>query len=87
MAYIGQQFPIKLAQSGLLTDDASGNIPPDAAYRATNVQLDNSTISRALGSEIWNSLAPLPSGIVAAYDWWLNQGLQFLIAVTRAGRV
>lgn len=86
MAYVGQEVQIPVGQTGLLTDESPSKIPPGACYRATNVSIDDSTLSRALGSLKW-SRVQLPSGVVAAYDWWPNQGQQFLIAVTREGRV
>lgn len=84
--YSGQQADIPVAQGGLLTDLAPAKIPPENLITATNVILRSGVLEKAFGSQKFNQTA-LPSPIVAAFDYWPDDGTQRLIVVTKAGRV
>jgi len=84
--YTGQQVDIPVAQGGLLTDLAPAKIPPENLIGSTNVILRGGLLEKAYGSLKYNQTA-LPSPIVAAFDYWPDDGTQRLIVVTKAGRV
>lgn len=86
MGYSGSIIPLQIANGGLLTDLSPDLIPSANLIKANNVQIRNGIIEKSPGSQRWNA-DPLPSGIVAFYDYWPNPGKQYQIVVTRDGRV
>lgn len=86
MAYSGSAVNLIVGQGGLLTDISPGLIPASNLINAGNVLIRDGIVEKAPGSLRWNA-DPLPSPIVALYDWWPNTGKQYTIAVTKEGRV
>lgn len=86
MSYVGQVLSIPFGQGGLHTDDPQDDIPITDLISARNVTYQNGVLEKAPGSRRWNASA-LPSGILAAWDYWPNDSTQRLIVVCRNGKV
>jgi hypothetical protein len=86
MGYSGEIAQIPLGQIGLLTDLPPGDVPRGALILANNVSFETGLITKAPGSQRYNSQV-LPAGIVALFDWWPNQSTQRIIAACSDGGI
>ncbi len=86
MAYTGTTVTIPLGQLGLFTDSPPGEIPVGALIKASNVSFETGMVTKAPGSYRYNTQV-LPSGIVAAIDWWPDTITQRTIALCRNGSI
>ena len=86
MSYTGQTFNLPLGNMGLYTDDSPTITPPQGLKRAINAHVKHGFLEKEPGSRRWNQ-DPLPSGVVAVFDWWPGENVQHMIAVTKDGRV
>lgn len=87
MAYVGQQIPIPLGTVGLKTDDASTQLPPNAAITANNISFYTGNIAKSGASLVYNLGHALDAPIVALWDYFPIPTLQRLIAVTSNGKI
>lgn len=85
--YSGQVALISLGRGGLHTDDPQDLIPPTDLIIAKNISYGKNLAEKEPGSRRWNFRAPLPSPIVAFYDWWPDEITQRVICVCRNGKV
>jgi hypothetical protein len=86
MAYSGNVAQIPLGELGLLTDVPPGQVPRGALIKANNISYETGLITKAPGSQRYNSQV-LPAGVVALFDWWPDNVSQRLIAVCSNGSV
>jgi hypothetical protein len=84
--YDGNAFPIIFGPSGLHTDDPPSLTPANHLSRAENVELRNGYIEKATGSVRYNT-SSLGSGVAVVFDYWPTIIDQFLVAVTKDGKV
>lgn len=97
MAYKGLVGNIQLGQGGMMTDDAPSNIPATNLIKCRNCIIDDGAVENEPGSIRWNK-TPLyynvngtptldGSGVVAVEEWFPVQDIQYVIVVTRIGKV
>lgn len=93
MSYVGQKIEIPLGKSGVRTDDANTDLQPGELFRALNVDFYQGILQKAPGSRIWNKdpvtqlSLPLPSSVVAVYDWYPVEGVKKVIAACSDGQL
>ena len=98
MSYKGLVALVQLGQGGMLTDDSPTMIPTTNLINCRNCVINNGSISNEPGSVRWNKVQTAytnssgvtvtdGSGIVAVYDWFPVQDIQYTIIVTRIGKV
>jgi hypothetical protein len=86
MAYKGTVVQVPFGDGGLHTDDPQNRIPPTDLIRAFNIDLVHGVMEKEAGCIYFNQ-TPLPSGVIALYDWWPDAITQRLVCVTRDGNV
>lgn len=86
MGYAGQIATLVFGDGGLKTDDPQNKLLPTDLITAKNIDFTNGLVEKDPGSVRFNQ-SPLPSGVVAGFDWWPDDVTQRMIAVTRAGNV
>jgi hypothetical protein len=86
MAFTGQQAHIPLADLGLLTDMAPGQIPRGALIRANNISYETGLITKCTGSRKYNSTT-FGSTVVALHDWWPDTVTQRFIVACANGNL
>ena len=97
MAYKGLVTFVQLGTAGMYTDDAPSNVPVTNLINCRNCIIDNGSVLNEPGSIRWNKTqtyynvngSPVldGTGIVALFDWYPEQDLQYTIVVTRLGKV
>lgn len=84
--YRGNIHPIYFGQGGLHTDDPHTQIPPTDLIRALNISYEGNKVSKAPGAIRYNR-SVLSASVVGAIDWWPNDVIQRLIAITSDGKI